>query len=104
MANFDPATMNMQDIENIAENADNLIKIISNIKQKVKGEQVKSPSNEERNPSSGPNEERKMNSDIGIDNRNGKIGKPDRPTRGEDQIDEKEQESSSGDEHRDEET
>jgi len=89
MANFDPNTMDLDDIQNIAENADNLIKIISNIKQKVQA-----PLNEERKTSSGPNDEKRMNSDIDIDC----ADKPDRSGREEGQIDEKDQESDPSDE------
>lgn len=37
MLNFDPENMNMEQIYKIAQNADNLINLITNIKQKVDG-------------------------------------------------------------------
>ena len=89
MPNLDPSTMDLGDIHNIAENADNLIKIITNIKQKVQGS-----SNEEEKTSPGPNDEKRMNSDIDIDC----ADKPDRVGREEGQIDEKDQESDPSDE------
>ena len=89
MANFDPTTMSMNDINNIAANADNLIKIISNIKDKVQG-----PSGQEESPSFAA-EEKKMNFDIDFGSNDKSDG---RPGQEEDQIDEKEQESDQSDE------
>jgi hypothetical protein len=43
---FDPENLKMSDVQNIANNADNLIKIIQNIKEKVVGPEPAHPDEE----------------------------------------------------------
>jgi len=75
MPSFDPATMSMNDIQNIAENADNLIKIITTIKEKVRG-----PGDEDQ-VSAQPLQEKKLNFDIELSSSNKDFASSAKPER-----------------------